>query len=256
MALKESEPGCRRVSTLISGATAPSMRNLPRTLVSSVVWGSEETPLLMSSRFLPERNSSSRRFSLWRCRSRLLPSLPSICQRKTDSVLTWKKEGDVNVSNRHLQRCMWRNSWKTLPELVTFRPKRKVSIYHRQMTYISTSDCDRTSQKAPISSIPETQTCHPRGRTQASLLDLPGKSPRIQRVNLAPQNVSCPFLWLLIWFEKVWFHLPGASPVPEKCQLLLAGDWLPHREMKLSCPVIHSASSSMRENSSQPYNLH
>lgn len=89
-------------------------------------------------------------------------SFPSICQRKTDSVLTWKKEGDVNVSNRHWQRCMWGNSWKILPKLVTFRLKRKVSIEHMQMTSISTSDCNRTSQKGPKSSIPETQTCHTR----------------------------------------------------------------------------------------------
>lgn len=182
---------------LFSSATAPSMGNLPHSLVSSVVWGSEETPFLMFFWFLPERNSTSRRFLQWRCRSRLLPSLPSICRRKTDSVLTRKKEGDVNVSNRHLQRCVWRNSWQTLPELVTLRLKRKVSISHMQMTYISTSD----SQKAPTSSIHETQSCHPRWRTQASLLDLPGKSPRIQRVKLAPPKCILSFSLAthLIW---------------------------------------------------------
>lgn len=58
-------------------------------LVSSVVWGSEETPLLMFSWFLPGRNGTSRRFLLWM----VLPSLPSICQCKTDSVLAWKKRG-------------------------------------------------------------------------------------------------------------------------------------------------------------------
>lgn len=186
------------------------MGNLPHTLVSSVVWGSKDTPLLMFSWFPPER-SSTRRFLLWRCKSRLLPSLPSICQRKTDSVLTWKKDGDVKVSNRHWQRCMWRNSWKILPKLVTFRLKRKASIYHMQMAYIITSDCDRkhrnlwSSQKAPMSSIPAIPDGEHRLPCSASL----GSHPGSQELILLPKMYPVLFFGYSSYLKRCGFTSLG-----------------------------------------------
>lgn len=220
------------------------MGNLPHTLVGSVVWGSEETPLLMFSWFLPERNSTSRRFLLWRFTSRLFPSLLSVCKRKTDSVLVWKNEGDVNVSNRHLQRCMWRNSWKTLPKLATFRLKKR-----SQFTIC------RRLRSAPHRNHPWAASLGhrpaiPHGEHRIPCSTSLGSLPGSRELILLPKKYPALFFGYLPYLERCGFP-PLAFLL---CQRSVSS-WLPHRGMQLSCP--DSLCQFQHEgNPSQPYNLH